>query len=154
MLYVIVLLVGLLLLLATRDAFDLIILLVLLIFGLFAAALNVLCRRLRARLVSLTRFLANFTVCLWLRVLVCVFIDLIVVFVVCCCDLLLLWLMLLLLWLTFVKVQKVLHIKKRILFVCLCCCCLFFFCCFLFRLARTSRLTQSTTTDKVLLQAF
>lgn len=118
MLYVIVLLVGLLLLLATRDAFDLIILLVLLIFGLFAAALNVLCRRLRARLVSLTRFLANFTVCLWLRVLVCVFIDLFVV-VVCCCDLL--WLMLLL-WLTFVKVQKVLHIKKKILFVCLCCC--------------------------------
>lgn len=84
MLYVIVLLIGLLLLLATRDAFDLIILLVLLIFGLFAAALNVLCRRLRARLVSLTRFLANFTVCLWLRVLVCVFIDLIVVVVVCC----------------------------------------------------------------------
>lgn len=50
---------------------------------------------------------------------VCVFIDLIVVVVVCCCDLL--WLMLLL-WLTFVKVQKVLHIKKKILFVCLCCC--------------------------------
>lgn len=43
LLYVIVLLIGLLLLLATRDAFDLLILLVLLFFGLFAAALNVFC---------------------------------------------------------------------------------------------------------------
>lgn len=43
------------------------------------------------------------------------FIDLIVVVVVvvCCCDLLLWLMLLLLLWLTFVKVQKVLHIKKK-----------------------------------------
>lgn len=58
---------------------------------------------------------------LWLRVLVCVFIDLIVVVVVCCYDWLLLWLMLLL-WLTFVKVQKVLHIKKGFYLCVLCVC--------------------------------
>lgn len=54
------------------------------------------------------------------------FIDLIVVVVVCCCDLLLLWLMLLLLWLTFVKVQKVLHIKKGF-YLCVCVVVCFFF---------------------------
>lgn len=80
------------------------------------------------------------------------FIDLIVVVVVvCCCDLLLLLWLMLLLWLTFVKVQKVLHIKKGFY---LCVFCVFVSCCFLFRLARTSRLTQSTTTDKVLFKAF